>query len=56
MTNNSDIGIYFEKSKKEDGEAVAKKSYFLPKGYKEGIHDFIPGEWKENVSIPIETQ
>ena len=55
LTNNSDIGIYFEKSKKQDGEAAVKKSFFLPKGYKERIHDFIPGEWKENVSVPIET-
>jgi hypothetical protein len=29
-----------------EGEAVVKKSFFLPKGSKEGIHDYIPGEWK----------
>ena len=31
LTNNSDIGIYFEKSKKQDGEAAVKKSFFCQK-------------------------
>lgn len=55
QTNNSDIGIYFEES--QPGlQAVAKKSPLLPKGYKEKIHEYVPGEWKANASIPIETQ
>ena len=54
QTNNSDIGIYFEKSKKVP-EASAKKSPLLPKGYKESIHEYVPGEWKTNATIPVET-
>lgn len=55
QTNNSDIGIYFEESKK-GYKVSAKKSPLLPKGYKEKIHEYVPGEWKVNASIPIETQ
>ena len=55
QTNNSDIGIYFEKSKKVP-EASAKKSPLMPKGYKESIHEYVPGEWKANATIPVETE
>jgi hypothetical protein len=54
QTNNSDIGIYFEKSR-DVPEAVAKKSPLLPRGYKESIHEYVPGEWKANATIPVET-
>ena len=55
QTNNSDIGIYFEESK-HGLQTTAKKSPLLPNGYKEKIHEYVPGEWKANASIPIETQ
>ena len=54
QTNNSDIGIYFEESKR-GLQSVAKKSPLLPKGYKEKVHEYMAGEWKLNTSIPIET-
>jgi len=56
MTNNSDIGIFYEDSSQTSGGASARKSPFLPKGYKETIHDYNPGEWKVNATIPIETE
>jgi len=56
LTNNSDIGIYFKSSEaKGAGSALAKKSPLLPKGYKETIHDYVPGDWKANATVPIET-
>jgi len=55
LTNNSDIGVYFKNSEKE-GEAAAKKSPLLPMGYKDKIHEYVPGEWKTNATIPIETK
>ena len=54
-SNNSDIGIYFQRSKVA-GDATAKKSPMLPQGYKETIHDYGEGEWKVNATIPIETE
>ena len=45
QTNNTDIGIYFEKSEVV-AEAHAKKSPLMPHGSKETIHEYIPGEWK----------
>ena len=54
MTNNSDIGIFYEDSATR--KATARKSPILPKGYRETIHDYNPGEWKVNATIPIETE
>lgn len=54
LTNNSDIGIFYEDA--ETGGASARKSPFMPKGYKEKIQDYNPGEWKVNATIPIETE
>ena len=53
-TNNSDIGIYYQKSENVD-EVRAKKSPLMPKGTKDTIKDYVPGEWVD-ANIPIETE
>ncbi len=54
-TNNSDIGIYYQKSAQASGDAAAKKSPYVPKDVKRSIRDYIPGQWV-NASIPVETE
>ena len=53
LTNNSDIGIYFKDP--EVGDAQARKSPLLPSGYKESIQEYVPGEWRENATVPVES-
>lgn len=50
LTNNSDIGIYYQKGKDMDS-ASAKREKLLPKGTKEAIKDYIPGEWTNVTKI-----
>ena len=57
LTNNSDIGVFYEDSENISvGDAKGKKSPLLPKGYKEKIQEYVPGEWKANTTIPIESE
>ena len=58
MTNNSDIGMYFQKSQHAATSAVAKKSPLMPIGTKKVMQDlaYVPGEWKDTITTPHETE
>jgi hypothetical protein len=54
LTNNSDVGIYYQKSTKAK-DSEAHKSRMMPRGSKETLHEYVPGEWKQDVTVPTET-
>lgn len=52
QTNHADVGMYFEST----ANAKVTRRYLLPQGSKETLHQYVAGEWREEIEEPFETE
>lgn len=52
QTNHADVGMYFE----SEANAKITRRHLMMQGSKETLHDYVPGEWRDEIEEPFETE